>query len=492
LGPFSDRTESRLDHLPEKSTMSRASCLTIPLLAACLVVLLTWVSNCPAAQAKKPNVIVFLCDDTGYGEFGFQGNTQIPTPNIDSIAKGGVRFTQGYVSGPYCSPTRAGLMTGRYQTRFGHEFNEGGAAGTSNGFGLPLTEQTFANRMHELGYATCAVGKWHLGGSPEHLPMKRGFDEFFGTVANSPFFNPPRFVDSRKSNEVVAVMDDKFYSTDAYGQRAVDFIERQKDKPYFLYFPFNAQHAPLQATEKYLARFPKIEDEKRRTFAAMMSAMDDAVGLVLAKVRELGQEENTLIFFLADNGGPTAVTTSNNGPLRGFKATTWEGGVRVPFCAQWKGKIPAGITYENPIIQLDILPTAIAAAGSQVDPAWKLDGVNLLPYLTAANGAKPHETLYWRFGEQWAIRHGDWKLVVGNEMGSPATKTKPAELINLASDIGEAKNLAAAEPGKVAELQKLYASWNAEQAEPRWRPNPNAKKKGQGKGKNKNKSKAAQ
>ena len=429
------------------------------------------------AADKKPNVIIFLSDDVGYGEYGFQGNKEIPTPNIDSIAKGGVRFTQGYVSGPYCSPTRAGLMTGRYQTRFGHEFNEGGAAGTANGFGLPLTETTIANRMHELGYATCAIGKWHLGGSAEHLPMKRGFDEFFGTVANTSFFNPPRFVDSRKSNEVHAVTDDKFYTTDAYGERAVDWIERHKDKPYFLYVPFNAQHAPLQATEKYLTRFPSIADEKRHTFAAMMSAMDDAVGRVLTKVRELGQEENTLIFFFSDNGGPTAQTTSGNGPLRGFKATTWEGGVRIPFCAQWKGKIPAGTTYENPIIQLDILPTAIVAAGAQVDPAWKLDGVNLMPYLTGQNKSKPHESLYWRFGEQWAIRHGDWKLVVGNEAGSPASKTKPAELINLAADIGESKNLSAAESRKVEELQKLYASWNAEQKDPLWKPVPGAKKK---------------
>jgi arylsulfatase A-like enzyme len=454
---------------------SIAKCL---LLVAGFVATFLPAAYSPAADAKKPNVIVFLCDDTGYGEFGFQGNKQIPTPHIDSIAKGGVRFTNGYVSGPYCSPTRAGLMTGRYQTRFGHEFNEGGAAGTANGFGLPLTETTIANRMKELGYATCAVGKWHLGGSPEHLPMKRGFDEFFGTVANTPFFNPPRFVDSRKSNEVHAIMDDKFYTTDAYGERAVDWIERNKDKPYFLYFPFNAQHAPLQATEKYLSRFPNIDDPNRRLFAAMMSAMDDAVGRVLAKVRELGQEENTLIFFLSDNGGPTASTTSQNGPLRGFKATTWEGGVRVPFCVQWKGKIPAGAIYEHPIIQLDILPTAIAAAGGKVDPAWKLDGVNLLPYLTGENKGKPHETLYWRFGEQWAIRHGDWKLVVGNEPGSPATKAKTAELINLAADIGEKTNLAPSEPQKVAELQKLYATWNAEQEEPRWRPNPAAKKKG--------------
>ena len=441
-------------------------------------------AKCRAADTKKPNIIVFLSDDVGYGEYGFQGNMQIPTPNIDSIAKNGVRFTAGYVSGPYCSPTRAGLMTGRYQTRFGHEFNEGGAAGTSNGFGLPLTETTIANRMKTLGYATCAIGKWHLGGSTQHLPMARGFDEFFGTVANTAFFKPQRFVDSRKSNEVHAITDEKFYTTDAYRDRAVDFIERHKDKPYFMYVPFNAQHAPLEATEEYLARFPKITDEKRRTFAAMMSAMDDAVGAVLKKVSELGQEENTLIFFLCDNGGPTAQTTSDNGPLRGFKATTWEGGVRVPFCVQWKGKIPAGTTYDNPIIQLDILPTAIAAAGGMVDPAWKLDGVNLLPHLTGENKAKPHETLYWRFGEQWAIRHGDWKLVVGREQGTDLQTKKP-ELINLASDIGETKDLAASEPRKVEELQKLYASWNAEQIDPLWKPNPAAK------GKNKNKNKKA-
>jgi len=427
-----------------------------------------------ATAARKPNVVVLLSDDVGYGEYGFQGNKQIPTPNIDSIAAAGVRFTQGYVSGPYCSPTRAGLMTGRYQTRFGHEFNGGGGDGGDQTFGLPMSETTIANRMKELGYATCAVGKWHLGGRA-FLPQKRGFDEFYGTVANTPFLNPPNFIDSRKGDQLQPVMDDKFYTTDAYGERAVEWIEQHKNQPYFLYVPFNAQHAPLQAPEKYLARFPNIADEKRRIFAAMMSAMDDAVGKVLAKIRALGQEENTLIFFLCDNGGPTPQTTSSNVPLRGFKATTWEGGVRVPFCVQWKGKIPAGKTYENPIIQLDILPTAITAAGGKIDAAWKLDGVDLLPFLTGQNKAKPHETLYWRFGEQWAIRHGDWKLVVGNEPGSPATKEKPAELINLAADISEGKNLAAAQTAKVKELQALYATWNAEQKDPLWKPNPAAK-----------------
>lgn len=408
-----------------------------------------------AADARKPNVLIFLSDDVGWAEYGFQGAKDIPTPHIDSIAKGGVRFTQGYVSGPYCSPTRAGLMTGRYQTRFGHEFNS-----VARQTGLALSETTIADRLKSLGYATCAIGKWHLGGGLEYRPTKRGFDEFYGTLANTPFFHPTAFVDSRVSLEVQPVTDDTFYTTDAYADRAVDWIDKHRDRPWFLYLPFNAQHAPLQAPQKYLDRFPDIADEKRRTFAAMMSAMDDAVGRVLDKVRQLKQEENTLIVFLSDNGGPTQSTTSRNDPLRGFKSTTWEGGVRLPFCMQWKGKLPAGKTYEHPIIQRDLLPTCVAAAGASIDPAWKLDGVNLLPHLMGETKTKPHETLYWRFGEQWAIRHGDWKLVIGNGgSGRP-------ELYNLASDLSESKDLAAAQPDKAKELQTLWDKWNAEQAPP--------------------------
>jgi arylsulfatase A-like enzyme len=416
------------------------------------------------AGGRRPNVIVILVDDVGYGEFGFQGNTEIPTPNIDSIAKNGVRFTAGYVSGPYCSPTRAGLLTGRYQTRFGHEFNEGGATGGRGGFGLPVEETTIADRLRALGYATAAIGKWHLGRGPEFIATSRGFDEFFGTVANTPFFNPPNFIDTRKSQEVTPIKDDNFYTTDAYGQRAVDWIERNRDKPFFLYLPFNAQHAPLQAPAKYLNRFASIADEKRRTFAAMMSAMDDAVGRVLTKVREIGQQENTLIFFLSDNGGPTQQTTSQNGPLRGFKATTLEGGIRVPFAVQWQGKIPAGGTYDQPIIQLDILPTAVAAAGGTVDPDWKLDGVDLAPYLTGEKDGTPHTTLFWRFGEQWAVRKGDFKLVASRIDGNQP------KLFNLKTDIGETTDLSAQNPEKVRELESEWKAWNAEQKPPLWVP----------------------
>ena len=407
-----------------------------------------------ARAESQPNVIIFYADDLGWGEISAQGfSKDIPTPNIDSLAQNGLRFTNGYVAATYCSPSRAGLMTGRYPTRFGHEFNS-----VANTVGLRADQTTMATRLKALGYATAAIGKWHLGDQPGNRPTKRGFDEFFGTLNNTPFFHPTNFIDSRLSNEVREVTDDTFYTTEAYAERAVEWLENNKSKPCFLYLPFNAVHAPLQAPKKLLDRFPNIADEKRKTFAAMMSGMDDAIGRVLAKVRALGQEENTLIFFISDNGGPTSSTTSYNGPLRGFKMTTFEGGTRVPFIAQWKGKIPAGKTYDLPVMNLDVLPTAIIAAGGKPEASWNLDGVDLMPYLTGTNTSRPRQTLYWRYGPQWAIRDGDMKLVV-----SKGGSGKP-ELYNLAADIGESKDLAAAEPAKVKELQAMWDKWSAEQA----------------------------
>jgi arylsulfatase A-like enzyme len=407
-----------------------------------------------SSNAAQPNIVIFYADDLGWGELGCQGYTKdIPTPHIDALAKNGLRFTNGYVAATYCSPSRAGLMTGRYPTRFGHEFNT-----VANTVGLRSDQTTIATRLKTLGYATIAVGKWHLGNQPENRPTKRGFDEFYGTLNNTPFFHPTNFIDSRISNEVQTVTDPNFYTTDAYADRSIDWIEKNKTKPWFLYLPFNAQHAPLQAPKKYLERFPKITDEKRQLFAAMMASMDDAIGRVVGKIRALGQEENTLIFFIADNGGPTASTTSHNGPLRGFKMTTFEGGPRVPYIAQWKGKIPAGKTYDLPVMNLDVLPTAIIAAGGKTDSSWQLDGVDLMPYLTGKLTSRPHQTLYWRYGPQWAIRHGDLKLVVSKGgSGQP-------ELYDLATDIGESKDLASAQPAKVKELQALWDKWSAEQA----------------------------
>src|SRR5581483_3011766 len=229
-----------------------------------------------AAQSGQPNVVIFYADDLGWGECGCYGCKDIPTPNIDALARNGVRFSQGYVAATYCSPSRAGLMTGRYPTRFGHEFNS-----VANKVGLVPSETTLASRLKALGYATACVGKWHLGGSPTTRPTARGFDEFFGTLANTPYFHPNNFVDSRLSNDVREISDDAFYTTDAYAKRSVEWIKAHADAPFFLYLPFNAQHAPLQAPQKYLDRFPEIRDKKRQQFAAIMTAMDDAIGQVV-------------------------------------------------------------------------------------------------------------------------------------------------------------------------------------------------------------------
>jgi len=441
-----------------------------------LAVLLAFAA--PAFPAAKPNILVILADDLGYGELSCQGFTaQIPTPHIDSIARNGVRFTSGYVSGPYCSPTRAGFMTGRYQQRFGHEFNPGPVQTASPNFGLPLEEQTIGDRLKAAGYATGFFGKSHLGFQPPFHPLKRGFDEYFGFLGGAHSYLDAAADATNPILRGTVPVDSIDYTTDAFGREAVSFIEAHYRQPWFCFLPFNAVHAPLQSLEKYLARFANIEDKRRRTFAAMLSAMDDAVGAVLAKIRERGLEGNTLIFFFSDNGGPTAQTTSGNGPLRGFKAQTWEGGIRLPFMVQWKGRIPAGRVDDRPVIQLDILPTALAAAGVAVKPEWKLDGVDLLPYLTGKMSGAPHEALYWRFGQQIAIRMGDWKLVkgvgskgVGGIQMRGKADTADAELYNLGQDIGEKQNLADKEPARLKELAAAWEKWNSGLVEPKWFP----------------------
>jgi arylsulfatase A-like enzyme len=409
------------------------------------------------AQARKPNVLVIVADDMGYADAGCQGCKDIPTPNIDSLARNGIRCTNGYVSGPYCSPTRAGLLTGRYQTRFGHEFNPGAGAD----IGLPLTQTTIADRFKAAGYATGLVGKWHLGSAAKFHPLNRGFKEHFGFLGGAHTYF------AEKSKTILRGMEavqEKDYLTDAFGREAVAFIDRHQKEPFFLCLTFNAVHTPMEASEKYLARFASIADKQRRTYAAMTSAMDDAIGAVLGKLRTAGLEENTLIFFFSDNGGPTmpgtTINGSSNAPLRGSKRQTLEGGIRVPWIVQWKGRLAGGKTYDQPVIQLDILPTALTAAGVEVAPDWKLDGVNLLPYLEGKSTGVPHETLYWRFGTQMAIRRGDWKLVQYDNTGR--------KLYNLAADIGEATDLLAKEPDKAKELEAAWKKWDAEQAKPLW------------------------
>jgi arylsulfatase A-like enzyme len=429
----------------------------------------------PAAE-RKPNILLIVADDLGYGELSCQGNPQIPTPNIDSLAKNGVRFTSGYVSGPYCSPTRAGLMTGRYQQRYGHEFNPGPAQRASVVFGLSLKEKTMGDRFKELGYATGWFGKSHLGFEPQFHPLKRGFDGYFGFLGGAHDYLDAATDSHNPILRGTVPVNSIDYTTDAFGREAVAFIEKHHGEPWLCYLPFNAVHAPLESIAKYLSRFPNIENAKRRTFAAMLSAMDDSVGAVLQKLREHHLEQDTLIFFISDNGGPTRQTTSGNGVLRGFKAQTWEGGIRVPWIVQWKGHIAGGQVDDRPVIQLDVLPTALGAVGVNAKPEWKLDGVNLLPYLRGQNPGLPHESLYWRFGQQIALRMGYWKLVkapgggtLPGERGGRAT-TAGAQLYNLKQDIGEKENLAETNPEKLKELAAVWERWNSEMVDPAWGP----------------------
>jgi arylsulfatase A-like enzyme len=454
--------------------------------AAAIVASLLFSAAARADQSARPNILVIVGDDMGYADIGVHGCHDIPTPHLDELAAAGVRCTNGYVSGPYCSPTRAGMLTGRYQTRFGHEFNPSGgrqrrgrrqreaqtqARGDGgNESGMPVSETTMADGLKSAGYNTGLIGKWHLGNADQFHPLRRGFDEFFGFLGGAHSYFPGERTTIVRGRERV---DEQEYLTDAFGREAVAFIERHADEPFFLYLAFNAVHTPMHADDARLEKFQHIADKQRRIYAGMMSAMDDAIGEVLAKLREEKLEENTLVFFISDNGGPTLPTTtvnaSSNEPLRGSKRTTLEGGIRVPFFVTWPGQLPAGETYDELVIQLDILPTALAAAGIDVPGGANLDGMNLLPYLRGEQNGKPHDALYWRFGQQMAIREGDWKLVrydpaADGEKGA----AKGPHLYNVAKDIGEQHNLLESEPQRAAALQAKWDEWNESNVPPRW------------------------
>ena len=415
-------------------------------------------------DSRPPNVLLIVGDDMGYADVGFHGCTDIPTPHLDSLARSGVICSQGYVSGPYCSPTRAGLLTGRYQQRFGHEFNPSGPE-----LGLPITQSTIADRLQGAGYVTGLVGKWHLGAGKQMHPQQRGFSEFFGFLGGShSYFDPAGFL---RGTEPIVEMD---YATDAFANEATAFVDRHQAKPWFLYLAFNAVHTPMDATDERLAKFSHITDKKRRTYNAMMLAMDDAVGAVITKLAETNQDQDTLVMFISDNGGPTmpgvTVNGSVNAPLRGSKRTTLEGGIRVPFVLSWPGRLKPA-RFEKPVIQLDLAATAIAAAGLQNDP--NMDGVNLLPFLDESQSQPPHEALYWRLGKQMAVRSGDYKLVRYDSNADTLTgkNNQPvsvAKLYNLADDIGETKDLAMAMPEKVAELQAKWDAWDVDNVAPLW------------------------
>ena len=453
-----------------------------------------------AAEADNPNIIVLLADDLGYGELGCQGNEEIPTPHIDSIAANGVRFTNGYVTGPNCSPSLAGFLSGRIPTRFGYENNPIGHRNEDPAIGFPTSETTLAETMQDAGYTTGLLGKWHLGGTAAYHPFRHGFEEFFGFMHEGHYFvQPPyegvttmlrrktlpdgevgRWIGKKKliyhkwpSNEPDYDADNPIirggqpvmeteYLTDALTREAVDFIDRHDDKPFFLYLAYNAVHSPLQGADAYMRKFSHIQDIQRRIFAAMLANMDDSVGAVMKQLRKSGLEENTLVFFLSDNGGPTRELTSSNAPLRGQKGMMYEGGLRVPFMVQWKGTLPKGKVYNHPVTSLDIYATA--AANAKATAPENIEGVDLIPYLTSKRSDRPHDTLFWRQGNKAGLRHGDLKLV--RMGGRKAVGNAKWELYDLSKDISEERNLAKANPEHLSELVALWKKMNGEMQEP--------------------------
>lgn len=424
--------------------------------------------SAPSEQANgkaKPNILVIVVDDLGYGDVGFNGGAEIPTPHIDSIAAGGVQFSNGYVTCPVCSPTRAGILTGRYQQRFGHEFNPGGAIWQNNeAVGLPLSETTLADALREAGYRTAVIGKWHLGGDTNHHPLRRGFDHFYGFLGGAhPYISVSE--DGKFSGFIYRddfQVDAPDHLTSEFGSKAARYVSEQHDTPFFLYLTFNAVHNPLQPDKEHLERFTNIADKQRRLYAALLSGLDDAIGEVLAALKRSGKLDNTLVFFVSDNGGPQEKNGSSNAPLQGNKGTVCEGGIHVPYLVHWPAKLPAGKKVDLLVNSLDISATAAAAGGAKLgDTSRPIDGIDLIPYITGDAQGTPHESLFWRFGTQRAIRQGDYKLrQQGNE---------PPQLFNLASDIGETKNIAREHPELVKKLEATYAEWNSQLAEPLWK-----------------------
>ncbi|RKX34921.1 MAG: N-acetylgalactosamine 6-sulfate sulfatase [Verrucomicrobia bacterium] len=428
-----------------------------------------------AETKPAPNFIVIMADDLGYADVGFNGGKQIPTPNIDSIANNGVQFSSAYTSYSVCGPSRAGFITGRYQQRFGFERNPQYRPDDTN-MGLPLSESTIADVLKKVRYTSGVIGKWHLGAHESLHPLNRGFDFFFGHLGGGHRYFPEELtikdsygaIDEGESYKTWIMRNHEpvqttKYLTDEFSDEAVGFLERNKDKPFFLFLSYNAPHTPMEAPAAYLERFAQIKNKKRRTYAAMVSVVDDGVGRLLGKLNELELEDNTLIFFLSDNGGPTNANASDNRPLRGQKSDVWEGGFRVPFAMKWSGQLPAGTTYDQPVSSLDIFATVADLAKAPTDPECPLDGVNLIPYLTGRKSGIPHDAIYLRkFDQQrYAVRRGDYKLVL------PGTGKKPV-LFNLEQDIGETNNILKSVPEKAGELEALRKQWDAELVEPRF------------------------
>jgi arylsulfatase A-like enzyme len=439
-----------------------------------------------AAAEQRPNIVYFLVDDLGYADCGFNGGKDIRTPNIDKLAKSGAVLKSFYVQ-PVCSPTRSALMTGRYATHTGvYNVVRPGAP-----WGLPLAERLLPQALHDAGYTTAICGKWHLGEfQPEYTPTRRGFDHQYGH-----FFGALDYFKHERDGKMDWYRDDKplveeGYTTHLLSKEARRIIRGQAGgKPLFLYVPFNGIHSPHQVPDSYTEPYKDLP-EPRRSIAGMLSAVDEAIGQITAALDEAGNLKDTLIIFSSDNGGPGPGTATMNTPLRAGKGTIYEGGIRVCSFATWPGKIPAGISIDEPMHAVDWYPTLVKLTGAPVDQKLAPDGLDIWPVLT--QGAKsPHDALLLpgMAPDKMALRMGDWKLLL-NASAKDAEESKGGEvssgrmeLYNLATDIAEAKNLAAEQPERLKEMRARLDTLIKDAVPAGGTPEPAVKKRKNGKGK---------
>jgi arylsulfatase A-like enzyme len=420
----------------------------------CLFTFMVLLSGCNNTKNNKPNIIVLLCDDAGYADFGFAGSQDLKTPNIDHLAANGIIFTDAHVSASVCGPSRAGILTGKYQQRFGFECNP------EDKDGVDLKQKTLADAMKSAGYTTAAFGKWHLGSAQGYKPNDRGFDYFWGFLSGGRSYFPNASMDkpghshSIRENDSFVTFDG--YLTDKLGEKAVDFIEINKDKPFFMYWAPNAVHTPMEYTQEDLALF---KDHPRKELAAMTWALDRAIGSIIHTLKKENILDNTLIFFLSDNGGAHN-NQSSNFPLKGFKGNKFEGGIRVPFVMSWPAKIKPQ-QYDGLSSSLDIYATCIDVAGISDDKQTNpIDGVSLIPFVTDEQQNEPHNQLFWRKDKMAAVRDGDYKLIRVERLGY--------RLYQLEEDPGETNNLEGPEDSISNQLKNELKTWESGMISPLW------------------------
>jgi arylsulfatase A-like enzyme len=457
-------------------------------------------------SGKKPNIILIMADDLGKYEVSGYGATHISTPNIDQIGKDGVQFKDAYVTAPICAPSRASILTGRYQQRFGFETQPMDfyptnmleyTAGKNSDLGdwhvasepsfpsawmvdrqgIPPHEVNIAELYKAAGYHTGIIGKWHLGHGKEHLPIHRGFDFQYGFYGAFSLYTPSRkeegyvnFIQDDMSskhqwgmgrNENAAirhndqVVKEKDYLTFAFRDKAKEFISSKKDSSFFLYLSFNAPHVPFQAPDNYYEQFKHIKDSNQRVYLAMIKALDDAVGDLMAHLKKENLEENTIVYFISDNGGASYTGATDNGPLKGGKITHFEGGVNVPFMMKWKGHIEPNSVFENPVSSMDIFTTSLNACDIPLPPNTKIDGQDLMPFLNDEKAGQPHDKLYWRTDHIHAIRFEKWKLIL-------STRDEWLHLYNLENDKSESIDLKDLKVEEKQQLLKLFSEWDTE------------------------------